>query len=82
VGPGDAGLTAFRSLSPGPAHPTHTTRTRRDMSLIVVLGAVIVAAFLTVREPDSDLTKILVGGWGTALGNVIGFYFGARSAQS
>jgi hypothetical protein len=39
----------------------------------------VVAAFLTVRDPSSDLTKILVGGWGTALGNVIGFYFGARA---
>jgi hypothetical protein len=54
---------------------------RALMSLVVVVGAAVVAAFLTVRDPDSDLTKILVGGWGTALGNVIGFYFGARSAQ-
>jgi hypothetical protein len=51
------------------------------MSLVVVIGAAVVAAFLTVRDPSSDLTKILVGGWGTALGNVIGFYFGARSAS-
>lgn len=55
---------------------------RALMSLIVIIGAAVVAAFLTVRDPDSDLTKILVGGWGTALGNVIGFYFGARSANS
>ena len=54
---------------------------RALMSLVVVVGAAVVAAFLTVRDPDSDLTKILVGGWGTALGNVIGFYFGARSVQ-
>ena len=56
-----------------------TGSVRALMSLIVVLGAALVAAFLTVRDPDSDLTKILVGGWGTALGNVIGFYFGTRS---
>lgn len=55
---------------------------RALMSLIVIIGAAVVAAFLTVRDPDSDLTKILVGGWGTALGNVIGFYFGARSTNS
>jgi hypothetical protein len=55
---------------------------RALMSLVVVVGAAVVAAFLTVRDPDSDLTKILVGGWGTALGNVIGFYFGARAASS
>jgi len=54
---------------------------RALMSLVVVVGAAVVAAFLTVRDPDSDLTKILVGGWGTALGNVIGFYFGARSGS-
>jgi hypothetical protein len=35
---------------------------------------------LLVREPGSDLTKMVVGGWATALGNVIGFYFGTRSA--
>jgi hypothetical protein len=54
---------------------------RALMSLIVVIGAAVVAALLTVRDPSSDLTKILVGGWGTALGNVIGFYFGARSTS-
>ncbi|MEO8457186.1 MAG: hypothetical protein ABI559_05180 [Chloroflexota bacterium] len=59
-----------------------TGSVRALMSLIVVIGAAVVAAFLTVRDPSSDLTKILVGGWGTALGNVIGFYFGARSSAS
>jgi hypothetical protein len=54
---------------------------RALMSLVVVIGAAMVAGFLTLRDPDSDLTKILVGGWGTALGNVIGFYFGTRSAN-
>ena len=58
-----------------------TGSVRALMSLVVVVGAAVVAAFLTVRDPDSDLTKILVGGWGTALGNVIGFYFGARSGS-
>jgi len=29
---------------------------------------------------SSDMTKILGGGWRTAPGNVIGFYFGGRSA--
>lgn len=57
-----------------------TGSVRALMSLIVVLGAAVVAAALVVRDPGSDLTKILVGSWGTALGNVIGFYFGARSA--
>jgi hypothetical protein len=48
-----------------------TGSVRALMSLVVVIGAAVVAAFLTVRDPSSDLTKILVGGWGTALGNVI-----------
>jgi hypothetical protein len=52
---------------------------RALISPIVVVGAAVVAAFLTIRDPSSDMTKILVGGWSTALGNVIGFYFGARS---
>jgi hypothetical protein len=59
-----------------------TGSVRALMSLVVVIGAAVVAAFLTVRDPSSDMTKILVGGWGTALGNVIGFYFGARSTAS
>ena len=33
------------------------------------------AAVLTIRT-RLDLTKILVGGWGTALWNVIGFILG------
>jgi hypothetical protein len=59
-----------------------TGSVRALMSLVVVIGAAVVAAFLTIRDPSSDMTKILVGGWGTALGNVIGFYFGARAGTS
>lgn len=52
---------------------------RAVMSVAVVLIAGAIAAVLLLREPSSDLTKMVVGGWATALGNVIGFYFGARS---
>jgi hypothetical protein len=52
---------------------------RAVMSVAVVLVAGSIAAVLLVREPSSDLTKMVVGGWATALGNVIGFYFGART---
>ncbi len=52
---------------------------RAVMSLAVVLVAGAIAAVLLLREPSSDLTKMVVGGWATALGNVIGFYFGSRS---
>lgn len=52
---------------------------RAVMSVAVVLVAGAIAAVLLLREPASDLTKMVVGGWATALGNVIGFYFGARS---
>jgi hypothetical protein len=55
---------------------------RALMSLVTLIGAAVVAAFLTIRDAPSDMTKILVGGLGTALGNVIGFYFGARSTAS
>jgi hypothetical protein len=34
-----------------------------------------------VEDPSSDLTKMVIGGWLTALGNVIGFYFGSRSGE-
>ncbi len=52
---------------------------RAVMSVAVVLVAGAIAAVLLIREPSSDLTKMVVGGWATALGNVIGFYFGSRS---
>lgn len=55
---------------------------RALMSLVVVLAAAGLAAYLMVSEPSSDLTKTFVGGWATALGNVIGFYFGTRSTDS
>jgi hypothetical protein len=54
---------------------------RAAVSVAVVLGAAVVAGLVIIDDPSSDLTKIIVGGWATALGNVIGFYFGARSAE-
>ncbi len=54
---------------------------RAIMSLAVVLAACVVTGFLVANDPASDMTKMIVGGWATALGNVIGFYFGARGAE-
>ena len=54
---------------------------RSMLSLGVVLGAFAIAAYLLAADTGSDLTKVVVGGWIAALGNVIGFYFGVRSAQ-
>ena len=54
---------------------------RSLLSLGVVLGAFAIAGFLLVQDASSDLTKVVVGGWIAALGNVIGFYFGVRSAK-
>lgn len=54
---------------------------RSLMSLGVVAAAGMIAGFLLVEDPDGDLTKMVVGGWIAALGNVIGFYFGARGGQ-
>ena len=52
---------------------------RSLMSLGVVLAAGAIAGFLLVQDSSADLTKIVVGGWIAAMGNVIGFYFGART---
>ena len=52
---------------------------RSLMSLGVVLTAGAIAGFLLAYDSSSDLTKVVVGGWIAALGNVIGFYFGART---
>jgi hypothetical protein len=54
---------------------------RSLMSLGVVLAAGAIAGFLLVQDPDGDLAKMMVGGWIAALGNVIGFYFGARGGK-
>ena len=52
---------------------------RSLMSLGVVLAAGAIAGFLLAEDSSADLTKMAVGGWIAALGNVIGFYFGART---
>lgn len=54
---------------------------RAIVSAAVVLGAAFIAALVVLNDPSSDLAKIAVGGWVTALGNVIGYYFGARAAE-
>ena len=50
-------------------------------SLGVVLGAFAIAEYLLAAEASSGLTKVVIGGWVGALGNVIGFYFGVRSGH-
>lgn len=57
------------------------TSVRGAASLAVVAGALVIGGLVVLSDPSSDLTKIVVGGWVTALGNVIGYYFGARSAE-
>jgi len=54
---------------------------RSLMSLGVVLAAGAMAGFVLAQDSSADLTKMVVGGWIAALGNVIGFYFGARSGK-
>jgi hypothetical protein len=49
------------------------------VSLAAALGAAIVAAFLTIRDPSSAMTKT-GRRLRTTVGGVIGFYFGARSS--
>jgi hypothetical protein len=54
----------------------------RSMMSLGVLGvAAVIAAALLLEDPDSDLTKVVIGGWVAALGNVIGFYFGVRAGR-
>src|SRR3972149_4955089 len=56
---------------------------RSMMSLGVVVAAGAIAGFLLVEDTTADLTKIVVGGWVAALGNVIGVYFrGAGGEES
>ena len=66
---------------PGDGEPLGLPRgsVRSLMSLGVLVAAAAIAVGLLLREPDSDLTKVVIGGWIAALGNVIGFYFGVRA---
>ncbi len=54
---------------------------RSVMSLGVLAVAAAIAAALLVQDPESDMTKVVIGGWIAALGNVIGFYFGVRAGS-
>ena len=54
---------------------------RSVMSLGVLAVAAGIAVTLLVQDPESDLTKVMIGGWVAALGNVIGFYFGVRAGR-
>jgi len=54
---------------------------RSLLSLLVVTSMFAITAYLLTDDAASDLTKVVVGGWIAALGNVIGFYFGVRSAS-
>lgn len=54
---------------------------RSLMSLGVLAVAAAIAVALLLQDPGSDLTKVVIGGWIAALGNVIGFYFGVRAAR-
>ncbi len=57
--------------------PKGSVRSLMSLGVVVVAGAI--AGFLVAQDSSADLTKIVVGGWIAALGNVIGFYFGART---
>lgn len=59
--------------------PRGSVRSLMSLGVVIVAGAI--AGFLIVHDSSSDLTKMVVGGWVTALGNVIGFYFGSRSGE-
>jgi hypothetical protein len=54
---------------------------RSVMSLGVLAVAAAIAAALLVQDPQSDMTKVVIGGWIAALGIVIGFYFGVRAGS-
>jgi hypothetical protein len=54
---------------------------RSLLSLGVLAVAAGIAGLLLVQEPGSDMTKLVIGGWIAALGNVIGFYFGVRAGE-
>ena len=61
----------------GPDTPGGSVRSVMSIGVLAVAAGL--AAVLLIREPGSDLTQMVIGGWIAALGNVTGFYFGSRS---
>ena len=61
----------------GPGIPGGSVRSVMSIGVLAVAAGL--AAVLLIREPGSDLTQMVIGGWIAALGNVTGFYFGSRS---
>ena len=53
----------------------------RSLMSLAVVAAAAIGRFLLAQDASSDLTKMVVGGWIAALGNVIGSYFGMRSRE-
>ncbi len=60
-----------------PGMPRGSVRSLLSVSVLAVAAGL--AAVLLIRDPGSDVTQMVIGGWIAALGNVIGFYFGSRS---
>src|SRR4030067_694934 len=77
LGADPAGRRVGAGAAPGP--PRTRGSVRSLMSLGVVLAAGAIAGFLLAEDSSADLTKMVVGGWIAALGNVIGFSIGART---
>ncbi len=63
-----------------PGLPRSSVRSLLSLGVLAVAAGL--AAVLLIREPGSDLTQMVIGGWIAALGNVIGFYFGSRSGSA
>jgi len=59
--------------------PKGSVRSLMSLGVVIVAGGIV--GYLLVTDTSSDMTKMVVGGWIAALGNVIGFYFGTRSGE-
>ncbi len=59
--------------------PRGSVRSLLSLGVVAVAGGI--AGYLLVQDASSDLTKLVIGGWVVALGNVIGFYFGVRAGK-
>lgn len=56
--------------------------TRSAIAMVLIIAMVAMAFLLAIRNPDSDIFKMLMGGLVTVgFASVIGFYFGSSSGS-
>jgi hypothetical protein len=60
---------------------TRRVDTRSTLALLLVTGILSIGGYLVYTQPDTDVTKMYLGGLMASLTAVIAFYFGSTSSS-